>query len=96
MWVCWTVMGLMMIITTRYLKAYPKFSLYTHIIVGSIIFILNLVYGLGAIAMKSFKVSETVHGILGTAFSCAMFLTTLIGGFAHFKLRDIRWKSIVL
>ncbi len=96
LWVCWSVLGLVMIITTRYLKQYWNINLYIHIIVGSSIFIANIVYGLGAICLKDWTVSATVHAILGTIFSLAMFLTPFIGGVAHFLLRNIRWKAVLL
>ena len=96
LWVCWSVLGLAMIITTRYLKQYWKLNLYIHIIVGSSIFITNIIYGLGAICLKDWTVSATVHAILGTIFSLAMFLTSFIGGVAHFLLRNIRWKAVLL
>ena len=96
LWSCWSVLGLAMIITTRYLKQFWKLNLYIHIVVGSSIFITNIIYGLGAICLKDWKVSATVHGILGTIFSIAMFFTSFIGGTAHFLLRNIRWQAVLL
>ena len=64
--------------------------------IGSTIFITNIIYGLGAICIKDWTVSGTVYGVLGTIFSLAMFFTSFIGGVAHFLLRNIRWQAVVL
>lgn len=70
--------------------------MWIHGLCGTAAFILNLVYGLGAIPYLNWEVKISIHGIVGTLLSLMMFITTLEGMFAHFLFRNIRWNNALL
>ena len=67
-----------------------------HGICGSISFIINLIYGLGAIYSMGWRVTETIHGILGTSLSILMFVSGIIGYITNFFFRNHRWNGSLL
>ncbi len=70
--------------------------MWVHGICGSITFLINLIYGLGAIYSMGWRVTETVHGILGTSLSLLMFFSGIIGIVANFFYRNKRWNGSLL
>lgn len=71
-------MGFAIIFSARYIKQYPRVSFYIHTILASIVFILNLIYGVGALLYKNWEVSFTVHEVLGTLFTFLLTVNVLI------------------
>ena len=78
LWASWSVMGFAIIFSARYIKQYPRVSFYIHTILASIVFILNLIYGVGALLYKNWEVSFTVHEVLGTLFTFLLTVNVLI------------------
>ena len=93
MWVCWSILGLVMIVTSRYLRHYWRVNMWVHAISGFATFVLNIVYGIGAIKFMVWKVVFTVHGVLGTSVSLLMAITCFVGMFTQFYIKNLRWKS---
>jgi hypothetical protein len=96
LWAAWSVMGFTIIFSARYMKQYPKVSLYIHSIVGSVVFILNLIFGVGGLLFKNWKVSFTVHEVLGTLFAFLMTVNVLMQVATQLLLRNVRWNSTLL
>ncbi|TNV80991.1 hypothetical protein FGO68_gene3814 [Halteria grandinella] len=93
LWVSWTLIGFVMIVSMRYFKYAYKWRVFTHAVLGISSTLLNLIYGLGAIYKNDGRVSFTVHGILGTLFSCLMVLNCFLGFFCHTLLTHTIWKG---
>lgn len=49
MWLAFAIFGFVSIYTGRYMRQYWQYNMWIHGITGGIVFILNLIYGLGAI-----------------------------------------------
>jgi hypothetical protein len=89
-------MGFTIIFSARYMKQYPKLSFYIHTIVGSVVFILNLIFGVGGLLFKNWQVSFTVHEVLGTLFAFLMTVNVLMQVGTQLLLRNVRWNSTLL
>ena len=87
---------MLMLCSNRYFKHHWRLNMFLHILSGGIIFILNLIYGLGAIYYKNWQIEASIHGILGTVFSISMSALCLIGIFGHVLYRRLRWKAFLL
>ena len=85
-----------MIFSARYIKHYPKVSFYVHTILGSVLFILNLIFGIGGLLFKNWEVSFTVHEVLGTLFAFLMTVNVLMQVATQMLLRNVRWNSTLL
>ena len=79
MWATWGILGLIIISFNRYLKHYWRANGILHAVLGTIIMISNLVYGLGAIYKNNWVIKRSIHGIAGSLVSI-MMPTALIGG----------------
>lgn len=93
MWTCWGVFGLVMVISIRYLRPFWKIGIWIHIVCGCLIFVLNLIYGLGTIYVMGWSIQISVHGIVGTTTSILVFLVTGLGIAARITQNKLKWKT---
>lgn len=79
MWICWSVLGYIMLVSNRYLKRYYLLNFWMHSILGTIIFLETFALGLYAISNLSWKISNYVHTIMGFIVLCLVGIL-VIGG----------------
>lgn len=70
--------------------------MYIHSFCGTAIFILNLLYGLGAIYMMSMTIMITIHGIVGSLLSITGTMSFFNGIVSRLLLSKLRWRSSLL
>lgn len=93
MWLCWGILGLVMVISIRYLRPFWKLGIWIHIVCGVLIFILNIIYGLGTIYVMGWSIQISIHGIAGTTASCFVFIVSGLGLAARITQNNLKWKT---
>jgi hypothetical protein len=96
MWGCWGLLGFMMVLSNRYLKHRWRLNMLIHSICGTAIFILNLLYGLGAIYYLDWKIAKTIHGIVGSLLAIILPVVCLEGMISRILFKRLRWNSAIL
>lgn len=96
MWVCWGLMGFMMVWSNRYLKHHWRLNMIIHSLCGTGLFLLNLIFGLGAIVYLDWKIKCSLHGILGSILSILLPFSAIEGIIARILFKRLRWKTHVL
>ena len=89
MWATWTIIGLLQIITARYLKHWWQFSECMHITLGLLCGALSLFGSLIMLKHLSFTFyfSDQRHNLFGTIFSVVGLLLVIGGVLAWLKKR---------
>lgn len=64
-----------------------------HALCGTGLFIINLIFGLGAIVYLDWKIKVSIHGILGSILAIFCPLTAVAGVIARIVLKRVRWNT---
>lgn len=56
LWFVWGILGFILIASNRYLKQHWKMNMWVHLICGTFSFIINLIFGLGALYYLHWKI----------------------------------------
>ncbi|CDW73578.1 cytochrome b5-like heme steroid binding domain containing protein [Stylonychia lemnae] len=95
MWISWGLMGFAMVWSNRYLKQYWRLNMIIHSVCGAGIFILNLLFGLGAIYYLNWKIKISIHGLVGSILAIILPFACIGGIIARIILRKLRWKTSI-
>lgn len=93
MWVSWGIFGVIMVGSMRYLRHYWKAGVWIHSISGTIVFLINIVYGIGAMQQMEWNIQISIHGIIGSFISVLLFLVTATGLAARLTQNRLVWKT---
>eukprot|EP00347_Sterkiella_histriomuscorum_P018766 403344262 len=96
MWVCWGLMGFLMVWSNRYFKQHWRLNMIIHSICGTGLFIINLIFGLGAITYLDWKIKVSIHGILGSLLAILLPFAAIEGIISRMLLKRLRWKTNIL
>lgn len=66
--------------------------MWIHIICGTGLFVLNLIYGLGAIYYLYWKISLSIHGIAGSTLAILLPVACFEGIISKVLFRRLRWN----
>lgn len=81
MWITWTIFAYIMIASRRYLKTHYHLSSGIHIITGTLVLILTLIYAFKAIADLEWKVEEMkAHTFFGFFMLASVVIIAVLGG----------------
>lgn len=91
MWICWGVFGFLMVWSNRYMRHRWKLNMNIHLVCGTVVFILNFIFGLGSIYYLNWRISLTIHDILGSILSIVLPINCVEGVIARYTFRYLRW-----
>lgn len=96
MWAAWGILGLLQIVTNRYLKVFWKFNKLLHVFSGVTIFIITMTMGLLAMKKGNWLIEISWHTIMGFGILVAVGLI-MIGGFlSAILMNTMRWNTALL
>eukprot|EP00347_Sterkiella_histriomuscorum_P024123 403332230 len=93
MWAAWGILGLIQIISNRYLKVYWKANRIVHTLSGVSILILTLVMGLLAMQKGSWEISKLWHTLMGFIIMVAVGFIVIGGIMTGVQLYAVRWNT---
>lgn len=80
MWGAWGILGMIQVISNRYLKVYWKFNKLIHVISGTAILAITLTMGFLAIKKGDWEIEINWHSIMGIiVMGCVSAI--VLGGF---------------
>lgn len=97
LWAAWGLMGFLQIASLRYLKMFPKINLWVHVINGTAMTVLTIIFSLSAFKYYDWEISLGIHSILGFIVLVAVCLVSL-GGLmvllARLKIKSVKIQQM--
>ena len=67
-----------------------------HSLCGTGVFIINMIFGIGAIIYLDGKIKLSIHGIVGSFLSLFLPLATIGGIISRMLFKRLKWKTHIL
>ena len=93
MWTAWGVLGMIQLMSSRYLKMYWYFNMWIHRITGTIILILTFTFAIMAINQNDGVISKSYHAGIGITILCLVTLVAFGGITTRILLNRLTWKT---
>jgi len=95
MWSAWYVVGLLLLVSKRYMKKTWKFSHYVHALLGYFTLFVTIYW---SFKMLEWRFSDSLHYILGTITLFVTIFGALLGSFTAFIMKfyngDKEWSEV--
>jgi hypothetical protein len=96
MWTAWGVLGMIQLLSNRYLRVYWKINRWVHLVSGLIILVLTLSYGLLMMKEMGWEIIKDWHPIIGFLVLISISLIVIGGLFSGILMSSLRWKTGVV
>lgn len=97
MWISWTVLGYLMIVSKRYIKVNFNISHAIHSFLGTVILVFTLAYALKALSDLDWTINtvkaHTFFGLFTLSFVVIVASMGLLGSALMLYYTDTRWKA---
>lgn len=96
MWVTWGLIGMLQIITARYIKVFWKVNMWLHLAQGIWIFMVTIVIGLFALSRFSWHLTTDPHGRNASFVISTVGIIVFGGSAAMYLMNNLRWKTSLI
>ena len=93
MWASWGFLGLIQIISNRYLKQFWKASMVIHRVTGILIWFATFLMCIFVLKKVSWKLAKGLHPLIGLGVFIAVGIISLGGFAARFTMQKTRWNT---
>jgi hypothetical protein len=97
MWISWTLLGYLMIVSKRYIKVNFNVSHAIHSLLGTLILVLTLTYAFIALSDIDWTINtvkaHTFFGLFTLAFVLIVASMGILGSILMLYYNDTRWKE---
>jgi hypothetical protein len=94
LWAVWFILGLIMVLSNRYMKVFWKAHMWIHRVSGLLMLILTIVFASIIIKDKGGEIEDNPHSIIGIVILAVVIFTALFGLFTRNKMDSMRWNTI--
>jgi hypothetical protein len=92
LWACWFILGLIMVLSNRYMKVFWRVHMWIHRISGFLIF--GGTIALSALLIKDIGgIEDNVHSIIGIVILGVVIFITLFGIFTRSRMENMKWNT---
>ena len=93
MWVAWGLLGLMQMVSNRYMKHHWTVAMWLHRISAGLIWSITVGMSFLAFDSESWSLKKGIHPLMGVGILATVTLPILGGLFARSKIQNSRWNT---
>lgn len=96
MWVSWGLIGMLQIVTARYIKVFWKVNMWLHLAQGIWLFLVTIILGLHALSRYDYHLTTDPHGRNGSFVMTTVGIIVFGGSTAMYLMNNLKWKTSII
>jgi hypothetical protein len=94
LWITWFILGMIMVLSNRYMKVFWKVHMWIHRVSGFLIFVLTIIFASIIIKDKGGEIEDNPHSIIGLVILAVVIFIIIIGIFTKKRMETMKWNTI--